>query len=183
MSTNNKLTEYINSLRIQAKELDNDKYLLAMADSIEKNEKVLSTTVEIAVATRVQAYKANTLMSERIAQLTELVNGLISYQQDCTDLSVAAFGLQAPKEEQKEASVKTEEEESYVPQEIESSQSDDVKRAQIAQEKEEISLKPEPELKDSPAEEDTLPYEEVDAPPAPTKKRKTGKVPEFTPPD
>ena len=163
MSENNKLTEYINSLREQAKELDNDKYLLAMADSIEKNEKVLSTTVEIAIATRVQAYKANTLMSERLAQLTELVNGLIRYQQECTDLSVAAFGLQAPKEEQTETS-SVSEEEAYVPPNLEDPRES------------------EPEPEESPAEVE-LPYEEVDAPPAPKKKRKTGKVPEFTPPD
>ena len=80
MSENNKLKEYVESLRTQAKELDNDKYLLAMADSIDKNQKVLSTAIEVAIATRVQAYKANTLMSERIAQLTQLVNGLIRYQ-------------------------------------------------------------------------------------------------------
>ena len=168
MSENNKLKEYVESLRTQAKELDNDKYLLAMADSIDKNQKVLSTAIEVAIATRVQAYKANTLMSERIAQLTQLVNGLIRYQQDCTDLSVAAFGLQAPKEDTQE---NTEEEdiiseptEEYVPSTIEDPRES------------------EPEAEESPAEEG-LPYEEVDAPPAPKKKRKTGKVPDFTPPD
>ena len=91
--TNNNTTEYIKTLRAQAARLDNDTYLLKLADAVEQNKGVLSATIEIAVASRIQTYNTNQLISEQLSKMNELITGLIQYQQRCTDLAIAAFGI------------------------------------------------------------------------------------------
>ena len=101
--TNNNTTEYIKTLRAQAARLDNDTYLLKLADAVEQNKGVLSATIEIAVASRIQTYNTNQLISEQLSKMNELITGLIQYQQRCTDLAIAAFGIPEGAVNQEEA--------------------------------------------------------------------------------
>jgi len=91
--TNNNTNEYVKTLREQAVRLDNDKYLLKLADAIEQNKGVVSATIELAVASRIQTYNTNQVISEQLTKMNELITGLIQYQQRCTDLAIAAFGI------------------------------------------------------------------------------------------
>ena len=91
--TNNNTTEYIKTLRAQAARLDNDTYLLKLADAVEQNKGVVSATIELAVASRIQTYNTNQVISEQLTKMNELITGLIQYQQRCTDLAIAAFGI------------------------------------------------------------------------------------------
>ena len=91
--TNNTTNEYVKTLREQAARLDNDKYLLKIADAVEENKGVVSATIELAVASRIQTYNTNQIISEQLTKMNELITGLIQYQQRCTDLAIAAFGI------------------------------------------------------------------------------------------
>ena len=91
--TNNNTNEYVKTLREQAVRLDNDKYLLKIADAVEENKGVVSATIELAVASRIQTYNTNQIISEQLTKMNELITGLIQYQQRCTDLAIAAFGI------------------------------------------------------------------------------------------
>ena len=66
--TNNTTNEYVKTLREQAIALDNDMYLLKLADAIEQNKGVLSATIEIAVASRIQTFNTNQLISEQFGK-------------------------------------------------------------------------------------------------------------------
>ena len=70
--TNNSTNEYIKTLREQAVRLDNDKYLLKLADAVEQNKGVLSATIEIAVASRIFLYSLLRDLNGNISPLTSL---------------------------------------------------------------------------------------------------------------
>jgi hypothetical protein len=153
--TNNTTNEYVKTLREQAVRLDNDKYLLKIADAVEQNKGVVSATIELAVASRIQTYNTNQIISEQLTKMNELITGLIQYQQRCTDLAIAAFGIpegavqdEAPQE----------------PAEPELQLEDPVEQ---------------PVQAEVPAETSTpAPEPDVKVPDAP-KPKKTGKVPDF----
>jgi hypothetical protein len=163
--TNNSTNEYIKTLREQAVRLDNDKYLLKLADAVEQNKGVLSATIEIAVASRIQTFNTNQIISEQLTKMNELITGLIQYQQRCTDLAIAAFGIpegainesEAQPQEPAEPELQLEDpvEEPVQPQPV---------QAPVEQTPEPVS-EPEPESK-------------TKVPDAP-KPKKTGKVPDF----
>ena len=93
MAETDNTNEYIKTLREQAVRLDNDKYLLKLADAVEQNKGVVSATIELAVASRIQTFNTNQIISEQLTKMNELITGLIQYQQRCTDLAIAAFGI------------------------------------------------------------------------------------------
>ncbi len=153
--TNNTTNEYVKTLREQAARLDNDKYLLKIADAVEQNKGVVSATIELAVASRIQTYNTNQIISEQLTKMNELITGLIQYQQRCTDLAIAAFGIP-------EGAVQ--DEAPQKPAEPELQLEDPVEQ---------------PVQAEVPAETSTpAPEPEVKVPEAP-KPKKTGKVPDF----
>jgi len=150
----NTTQKYIESLREQAKRLDNDRYLLKLADAVEKNKGVTSATIELAVASRIQVFNTNQVFAEEISKMNEVIAGLVQYQQRCTDLAISAFGIpedavnpEKPKEEG----------------EPELQLEDDIQETS------------EPEVESEPQE----PRTEVPPEPSPPKPKKTGKVPDF----
>tara|TARA_R110002020_G_C15744278_1_gene725433 strand:+ start:27 stop:521 length:495 start_codon:yes stop_codon:yes gene_type:complete len=158
--TNNNTIEYVKTLREQAVRLDNDQYLIKLADAVEQNKGVVSATIELAVASRIQTYNTNQLISEQLSKMNDLITGLIQYQQRCTDLAIGAFGIPegAVKEEAPSAEPELQledpvEEPDVQPQPV---------QAPVEQTPEPVS-EPEPEVK---------------VPDAP-KPAKTGKVPDF----
>ena len=159
--TNNTTNEYVKTLREQAARLDNDKYLLKIADAVEENKGVVSATIEIAVASRIQTFNTNQLISEQFGKMNELITGLIQYQQRCTDLAIAAFGIP-------EGAVNQEQEQAQTQQSVEPELQleDPVEQPVEPQATVETSTPaPEPESK-------------AKVPEAP-KPKKTGKVPDF----
>ena len=160
--TNNSTTEYVKTLREQAMRLDNDKYLLKIADAVEQNKGVLSAVIELTVASRIQSYNTNQLISEQFANVNELITGLIQYQQRCTDLAIAAFGIP-------EGAVNQEEAQPEQPAEPKLQLEDPVE--------EPVQTQPVQAPAETPAPAPE-PEPQVKVPDAP-KPAKTGKVPDF----
>ena len=154
----NPTQKYLESLREHAKRLNDDTYLHKLADAIEKNKGITSAAVELAVASRIQTYNTNQIISEQISKMNEIISGLVQYQQRCTDLAISAFGIP-------EEAVKPEEttEES----EPELQLGEDEEGIEI-EEKESTSI-------EEPVEEVSLTSKVPEAP----KPKKTGKVPDF----
>jgi len=149
-------------LREQAVRLDNDKYLLKLADAIEQNKGVVSATIEIAVASRIQTFNTNQIISEQLTKMNELITGLIQYQQRCTDLAIAAFGIPEGAVNQEAQPQEPTEPELQLEDPVGEPEQPQTVQAPVEQTPEPVS-EPEPEVK---------------VPDAP-KPKKTGKVPDF----
>jgi len=160
--TNNNTQEYVKTMREQAIRLDNDKYLLKLADAVEQNKGVVSAAIELAVASRIQTYNTNQLISEQLAKMNELITGLIQYQQRCTDIAIAAFGIP-------EGTMQEQEKVQQTPAEPELQLEDPVEQAPAEA--------PAPEPVSAPELEPVV-EPQTKVPDAPNLK-KTGKVPDF----
>lgn len=157
---NNPTQRYLESLREHAKRLDDDKYLLKLADAVEKNKGISSATVELAVASRIQTYNTNQIISQQISKMNEIIAGLVQYQQRCTDLAISAFGIP-------EEAVKPEE----------STEEGEPELQLDEEEEEEPTSIEEPEVVEKEIPEPQTPQTSK-VPEAPRPK-KTGKVPDF----
>jgi len=168
--TNNNTQEYIKTLREQAVRLDNDKYLLKLADAVEQNKGVLSATIEIAVASRIQTFNTNQIISEQLTKMNELITGLIQYQQRCTDIAIAAFGIP-------EGTMNESEKQPQKPAEPELQLEDPVEQpsGEVYGKSDTLQGPPAPEPVSEPEPE---PEPQTKVPDAP-KPAKTGKVPDF----
>ena len=165
MAETNNTTEYVKTLREQSVRLDNDKYLIKLADAVEQNKGVVSATIELAVASRIQTFNTNQIISEQLTKMNELITGLIQYQQRCTDLAIGAFGIP-------EGAVDEPEEQPQAPAEPELHLEDPVEDPVQAQP---VQAQP----VQAPAEiPEPAPEPKVKVPDAP-KPKKTGKVPDF----
>lgn len=169
--TNNNTQEYVKTMREQAIRLDNDKYLLKLADAVEQNKGVVSAAIELAVASRIQTYNTNQLISEQLAKMNELITGLIQYQQRCTDIAIAAFGIPE--------GTMQEQEETQTPAEPELQLEDPVEHpsGEVYGKSDTLQGPPAPEPVSAPELEPVV-EPQTKVPDAPNLK-KTGKVPDF----
>lgn len=171
--TNNNTNEYVKTLREQAVRLDNDKYLIKLADAVEQNKGVVSATIELAVASRIQTFNTNQIISEQLTKMNELITGLIQYQQRCTDLAIGAFGIPEEAVNKKE--------EPTGPAEPELQLEDPVEQpsAEVYEKSDTLQGPPAPEPVSEPEPEPQVKPEPQTKVPDTPKPKRTGKVPDF----
>ena len=131
-----------------------------MAETNNNTQEYVKTMRE-QVASRIQTYNTNQLISEQLTKMNELITGLIQYQQRCTDIAIAAFGIPE--------GTMQEQEETQTPAEPELQLEDPVEQAPAEA--------PAPEPVSAPELEPVV-EPQTKVPDAPNLK-KTGKVPDF----
>ena len=175
--TNNNTNEYVKTLREQAVRLDNDKYLIKLADAVEQNKGVVSATIELAVASRIQTFNTNQIISEQLTKMNELITGLIQYQQRCTDVAIGAFGIPEEAVDKKEEPTGPAEPELQLEDPVEQPSAEVYEKSDTLQKPQESTLIPDPVSEPEPAPQvKSEPQTKVPDTPKP---KRTGKVPDF----
>ena len=101
------LKQYANQIRKKAEEVNDDKYLLAIADAVEKGNRQLSAAIEALIQTRLEHLKLSTAKVadtvNNTSEIKEIQEAFIAINkrlqlveiafQKQTDLFVALFGI------------------------------------------------------------------------------------------